>query len=316
MKQLNALSQSIDQEVNIPLVTVILSTYNWSAVLPYSIGTVLNQTFVNFELLVIGDGCTDDSKQVVESFQDSRVRWINLTRNSGSQSGPNNEGLRQARGKLIAYLGHDDLWSQYHLESLISFCREKEDVFASAAIIWFEEDCKVRFIGALNELMDKPNYANTSAIMHSRSLIDQVGFWKEYSSGQNFYPDLEFFARMKIIQPKFMIGSVSVAKVPASWRKNIYKRLDITPQKILFDALVENPLFLRETALAFYAAKDNRLINADALWRMVKRPLEFVRHTIENLQLRYVQQRAGYSSQDEATTRNHYEEYRRFKGLE
>src|SRR5262249_29306735 len=45
-----------------PQVTVIIPTYNWSAVLPYSIGSALRQTFSDFELLVIGDGCTDDSE--------------------------------------------------------------------------------------------------------------------------------------------------------------------------------------------------------------------------------------------------------------
>jgi hypothetical protein len=47
-----------------PRVTVIIPTYNWSSVLPYSIGSALRQSFTDFELLVIGDGCTDDSEQV------------------------------------------------------------------------------------------------------------------------------------------------------------------------------------------------------------------------------------------------------------
>ena len=85
-----------------PLVTVILSTYNWSSVLPFSIQSVLNQTFPDFELLVVGDGCTDDSADVVAKFNDSRVRWINLPRNTGTQAGPNNEGLRQALANEFA----------------------------------------------------------------------------------------------------------------------------------------------------------------------------------------------------------------------
>lgn len=97
-----------------PSLTVVISTYNWSTVLPFAIGSVLRQTFIDFEVLVVGVGCTDDSQAVVESIQDERVRWINLQSNSGHQSEPNNEGLKQARGELIAYLGHDDLWLQPH----------------------------------------------------------------------------------------------------------------------------------------------------------------------------------------------------------
>src|SRR5918911_4537877 len=103
-----------------PRVTVIIPTYNWSSVLPYSIGSVLRQTFSDFEVLVVGDGCTDDSESVVKAVNDKRVRWINLPVNTGHQSGPNNEGLRQARGEIIAYLGHDDLWLPHHLSCLVA----------------------------------------------------------------------------------------------------------------------------------------------------------------------------------------------------
>jgi hypothetical protein len=94
--------------MNTPRVSVLIATYNWSAVLPFSIGSVLAQTFGDFELLVIGDGCTDDSAAVVAAIDDPRVRWINLPQNTGHQSAPNNRGLQEARGELIAYLGHDD----------------------------------------------------------------------------------------------------------------------------------------------------------------------------------------------------------------
>ena len=80
-----------------PRVTVIIPTYNYARVLPYSIRSALWQTFSDFELLVIGDHCTDESESVVTAIGDRRVRWINLPKNIGHQSGPNNEGLRQAR---------------------------------------------------------------------------------------------------------------------------------------------------------------------------------------------------------------------------
>ena len=111
-----------------PRVTVIIPTYNWSNVLPYSIGSVLRQSFTDFELLVVGDGCTDDSEQVVTAIADPRVRWINLPVNSGHQSAPNNEGLLQARGSIIAYLGHDDLWLPHHLEVMVAAIDAGADV--------------------------------------------------------------------------------------------------------------------------------------------------------------------------------------------
>src|SRR6266540_368634 len=102
-----------------PRVTVLIPTYNWSSVLRYALRSALSQTFTDFEVVVVGDGCTDDSESVVASAGDARVRWINLPGNTGHQSGPNNEGLRQARGEIIAYLGHDDLWLPHHLAVLV-----------------------------------------------------------------------------------------------------------------------------------------------------------------------------------------------------
>ena len=85
-----------------PRVTVITATYNWATVLPYSIASVLDQTFTDFELLVVGDGCTDESAQVVSAIADPRVHWCNLPGNVGHQYAPNNEGIRRANGEVIA----------------------------------------------------------------------------------------------------------------------------------------------------------------------------------------------------------------------
>ena len=100
-------------------VTVIIPTFNWPTVLPYSIASVRSQTVTDWELLVIGDGCTDESEEVVRAIDDPRISWFNLRRNGKSQVGPNNLGLSLARSGLIAYCGHDDLWLPDHLELLL-----------------------------------------------------------------------------------------------------------------------------------------------------------------------------------------------------
>jgi hypothetical protein len=121
----------------------------------------------------------------------------------------------------------------------------------------------VKFISALNELIITPMNANIlhtpSAIIHSHSLIEKVGLWMEHSPNQNFHPDNEFFARMDKIEPKKMVGSVSVAKVPAGWRKNIYQTRDARPQKALFEQLISHPHLLRDTAITHYVKQFDRI---------------------------------------------------------
>src|ERR1044072_5801568 len=102
-----------------PKVSVLIATYNYSSVLRYAVASVLRQSFTNFELIVAGDCCTDDSEAVVRSFGDPRVRWLNLTENSGSKSLPLNAALKIARGEFVAYLGHDDLWHIDHLQTVV-----------------------------------------------------------------------------------------------------------------------------------------------------------------------------------------------------
>jgi len=66
-----------------PQVTVIIATYNSSGMLQLTLQTVLRQDMSDFEVWVVGDGCTDDSERVVASFDDRRLKWTNLARNSG-----------------------------------------------------------------------------------------------------------------------------------------------------------------------------------------------------------------------------------------
>ena len=101
-----------------PFFSIVLATYNRGRHIEPTIASVLRQTFDDFELIVVGDGCADDTEQAVTSFRSERISWRNLETNGGSQSFPNNAGIRSARGRWIAYIGHDDIWAPDHLACL------------------------------------------------------------------------------------------------------------------------------------------------------------------------------------------------------
>jgi glycosyltransferase involved in cell wall biosynthesis len=103
-----------------PHVSIITATYNRPEVLRYAIECVRHQTYQDWEHIIIGDACTDDTETLVRGFGDPRIRFINRARNFGEQSGPNNDGLAVARGELVAFLNHDDLWLPDHLASLVA----------------------------------------------------------------------------------------------------------------------------------------------------------------------------------------------------
>jgi glycosyltransferase involved in cell wall biosynthesis len=202
-----------------PRVTVILATYNWSAVLPYSIGSVLRQGFSDFELLVVGDGCTDDSERVVSSIDDPRVRWIPCTEHSGHQSAPNNEGLRLARGELVAYIGHDDLWLPHHLDCLVrAFDAEGSDVVYSLGL-------NVGPDGGAWPTIPRPasgGFSSPLCMMHRLSVTRALGGWRDYRE-LAVSPDVELWRRLQAAGRVFtFVPRLTGVKFPASWRRGVY----------------------------------------------------------------------------------------------
>jgi glycosyltransferase involved in cell wall biosynthesis len=92
---------------------------------------VIASTLTDWELIVVGDACTDDTEDCVASFDDPRIRFVNLPANCGDQSGPNNHGISIARGRYIAFLNHDDLYLPGHLEECVAELQR-----SSADLVW------------------------------------------------------------------------------------------------------------------------------------------------------------------------------------
>lgn len=102
------------------MISVVMATYNRSHIIGFSIRSVQKQTHGNWELLVIGDSCTDNTEEVISSFQDPRIRFFNLPQRVGDQSGATNFGIRASKGEFLAFLNHDDLWFPDHLERSVA----------------------------------------------------------------------------------------------------------------------------------------------------------------------------------------------------
>jgi glycosyltransferase involved in cell wall biosynthesis len=125
-----------------PAISVVIATYNRSRALGCAVESVLRQTFKDWELIVVGDGCTDDTAEIVARYADAdpRVRFVNLERHWGEQSAPNNVGRTLAGAPLIAYLSHDDLWLPNHLKACSEAlaATQADLVLGTAANVSFE----------------------------------------------------------------------------------------------------------------------------------------------------------------------------------
>ena len=180
-----------------PLVTVVIATYNWSSVLRHAIASVELQRYSSWELLVVGDGCSDDSQQAVEEVAacDQRVRWLGLPQNSGSQSAPNNAGIAAARGDYIAYLGHDDIWLPDHLARLVACARRRRVPLAVALAAQIgPPGSSILHVGPLRAWSPGQSLV-PSSLLHERALAERSGGWRDFRELVQ-PPDTEFAQRL------------------------------------------------------------------------------------------------------------------------
>jgi glycosyltransferase involved in cell wall biosynthesis len=267
-----------------PLVTVITATYNGERTLPYTLSSALNQDFSDFEMWVVGDGCSDGSADVVTSFDDPRLKWTNLPQNTGSQSEPNNEGLRRARGRYIAFLGHDDLWFPWHLSALLELITAESADFVHALCVFIGPHGRLMAIGAPppGETYEK-HFCPPSSWLHRRELVERVGYWKPPETLSRPI-DYDMTRRAYDAGLRFAAGTrPGVLKFPSPWWRAYAADSEI-PQAAYAQAILADPSKLAadvmlELGVAAYreeAYADSPAAQPDSLFgRSTRRMLDF-----------------------------------------
>ena len=102
------------------LVSVIMPSYNTGKYIGKSIESVINQTYSNWELIIVDDCSDDDTEEVVSVFKDERIKYFKNAFNSGAAIS-RNRALREAKGRWIAFLDSDDIWKPTKLEKQLDF---------------------------------------------------------------------------------------------------------------------------------------------------------------------------------------------------
>ena len=110
-----------------PLISVIIPTYNRNESLKRCIQSVIFQTYQNFEILVMDDGSTDGTKEIVTDFNDPRIiyEWDD---NWGGPAKPRNRGIKKSSGEFIAFLDSDDWWLPKKLEESVVVLEKGSDL--------------------------------------------------------------------------------------------------------------------------------------------------------------------------------------------
>ena len=124
----NILGGIVEEKVK-GLVSIIMPSYNTADYIEETIQSVLNQTYTNWELLIVDDCSNDSTLQILENYNDERIKVFVNEQNSGAAVS-RNKALREAKGQWIAFLDSDDLWSPEKLEKQISFMEKNGYAFS------------------------------------------------------------------------------------------------------------------------------------------------------------------------------------------
>ncbi|MFH1198236.1 MAG: glycosyltransferase family A protein [bacterium] len=175
-----------------PLISVIVTTYNCEKYIADTLKSVLNQTYKNFEIIIVDDSSSDNTISVIKEIMqlDSRI-FLHKTEHAGRPSVPRNLGIQKAQGQYLAFLDGDDIWIPHKLESQLnyfernteySFCYSMSVTFGDVNIFspkfevlpLFSKQARTK-----SELISKGNPVTCSTVLVKTHLIKEVGGFDE-----------------------------------------------------------------------------------------------------------------------------------------
>jgi hypothetical protein len=160
-----AQTHKMSQKNNDQLVSIITPVYNSEKLLEQTIKSVQNQTYKNWELILVDDCSTDKSARIINQFskKDNRIKYIKLDKNSGAAIA-RNEALSKSKGKFIAYLDADDTWDRTKLEEQISFMIKHNYAFACTSYKKIDENNKYLKSITIPEKIDYKTFLKNTII--------------------------------------------------------------------------------------------------------------------------------------------------------
>lgn len=197
-----------------PLVSVIIPTHNRGWIVKEAIDSVLAQDFTDFELIVVDDGSTDDTPDILNLYKE---KIISVRQENKGVSGARNKGIALATGRWIAFLDSDDLWMPKKLSAQIDFFQSRPDaLICQTEEIWIRNGIRVnpkkrhqKYSGMIFERSLERCLVSPSAVMIDRNLFETVGLFDE---SLPTCEDYDLWLRISSRHPVFLIDTPLIVK--------------------------------------------------------------------------------------------------------
>lgn len=179
--------------VNEPLVSIITPAYNVEKYIGVTIDSVLNQVYVNWEMLIVDDCSIDDTLSIINNYikQDSRIKLIRLSLNSGHPSIPRNEAIKASKGKYISFLDSDDIWYPEKLSRQIQKMESDGLLFTHMSYAICDQKgqlksyiFRVRNLMSYNDLL-KVNGVGCLTVVYNVQILGKL-YFKPYAGQEDF----------------------------------------------------------------------------------------------------------------------------------
>jgi teichuronic acid biosynthesis glycosyltransferase TuaG len=218
---------------NKPLISIITPIFNGEKYILETIQSVLDQTYTNWEMIIVDNKSTDNSIEVIKTVCDDRIKIIHLEYNSGGPARPRNVGLDNAKGEYIAFLDADDVWDKSKLKNQIFFLKENNIEFTSSDCILIDDVNDEIQLGLLSRIYSKfikkktlcdvikNNFILTSSVLIKKTLLKHFNEDKKYIAVEDFdmwlyvlgsNENMYKYQNEKFIQYRILKGSLSNRK--------------------------------------------------------------------------------------------------------
>ena len=283
-----------------PIISVIIPVYNGEKTIIETIESVLKQTFTDWELIIINDGSTDQTLDIVNRIQDSRIQVVSYP-NAGL-SASRNRGIAKARGEYISFIDADDLWTADKLEFQLKALEENpQAVLAYSWTDCIDESGQLRGPGShstvsgdvyatllLNNFLEN----GSNPLIRTKVFTEVGGFDESLNSAEDWDMWLRLAARYPFVVVPFPHILYRVYRTSMS--ANVL-RMEVACLRVIERAFMQAPDFLQYLkndsianiykynifkALQYPIARKQGLIAALFLWKAIKQKPEFLKTKI------------------------------------
>lgn len=236
------------------MISVIIPLYNKEMYIEQTIKNVLNQTFHDFEIVVINDGSTDNSIKIVERFKNNKIRLFH--KENGGVSSARNMGIKKSKYKYIAFLDADDEWSPNHLEEIFKLICDygnEADMFVTNFARKYPDgtisnnrkynDLPRGIIKNYFRTILKKAVAHTSSVCIRKNVLYEIGLFVEHFS---YGEDIDLWNRIArkykiayspVVTEFYQIGTMNNASNIKNYDKVAANYIKLTDSINIFDLL-------------------------------------------------------------------------------